>query len=738
MFKKGVLGLCIGIALGVGTKKVYAKKHDVTNSTLLTTNVSEIVVTATRTKTQASEAPGVVEVVSKKDLELKQPLTIDQALSDVPGVLVKRTKGIMDTLASVTLRGIPDQKRTLIMLDGIPLNNPYYGGVDFAGIFSEDLNRIEVVEGPSSSLYGTYAMGGVVNFITKIPKKPVVLLSAGYGSAFKRKEAPDDLRKVFIGAGGDLNNKFGLFISYGREDTNGYPTALVIKSSAPAGTIGAIPTTYIKYGSVAQGYILGDKGDNTYWDDGIFLKTKYKLSKRNEVSLMFLRTRYKYDYDTPHTYLLNATTLQPVYLPSEYDYIGGYGGNTQNVFGATWKSRIGSSVNLKLTTSYFNTDDDWYVLPSWGATFSGGPGKISKNFQQRYYTDLQLSFPVFNSHLLTVGGSFSQDYAHVKESKLSNWKDTSSITALSFECSGKEENYAVFLQDEWMITPKFTVYMGIRADFWKAFDGYVNNVGKPGYPATYPEHSETALSPKFAMIYKLSEKTTLKASIGRAFRAPTIYELYRTWVSSWGTTYQSNPNLNPEYVTSGDLGVIQKLWKGASLEVSGFYNDMKDLIYRKSLGSVKVYVNVGKAVSKGFELKFSQRLEPGLEVFASATYTDSEIKENPADPQSVGKRLTYTPLWMGSLGIKGNYQKFSAYIVGRYVDKMYTDPENKDDVSGVFGSYDSHFVVDLKLGYQINSYAKVNFSVDNVFNKKYYQYYKAPGRSWFAELSLKF
>ncbi|NPA40232.1 MAG: TonB-dependent receptor [Thermodesulfobacteria bacterium] len=714
---------------------VFALQSGISIAKAKETKLPEIVVTATRTKTSVESAPGIVEVVSSKEINATQPFTLDEALKDLPGVLTKRGKGLMDTLASIMLRGIPDQKRTLIMIDGIILNNPYYGGVKLGGIFPENIKRIEVVEGPVSSLYGGYAMGGVVNVITKMPKKLEIKAKVGYGSGFSRGKAMDDLKKVFVSVGNRLN-KFSYFVSYGREETNGYPTNPVIKSSPPAGTSGATYTKYIKYGSVSTGYILGDKGDNTYWDDGVLIKLGYEFNKEHSITVDFLRLRYGYGYDTPHTYIYNSTTLQPVYLPSEYDFIGGYGGRIEDILGVTWKKLIAGKYRVKAVISYLNTEKDWYVLPQWGADFSGGAGKLSNTYQRRYYGDLQVSFPIFQNHLIILGGSVTEDYAKTTEKTLANWATTEFTLGTSYESKGKTRNIGIFLQDSWFVSPIVTFYTGVRADFWETYDGYVNQAGQT--PKSYPKNSETAISPKIAVVIKPTQKTTIKASIGKAFRCPTIYELYRTWVSSWGTTYKSNPYLKPEKVWAGDIGLYQKLWKGANFEVTYFYNQLEDLIYRKTVGSTKEYINVGKAVSQGVEVGFNQKLKNWFKFFLNITYTDSEIKKNDADPATVGKRLTFVPLWMGNAGIDVKKGKFSGFVIGHYVSKVYADDENRDNISGVFGSYDGYFVVDAGVGYSFNKNARAFLKITNLFNKKYYQYYKAPERAWFAEVSFRF
>ncbi len=720
----------------MGLKGVcFAKENNAKDATQ---ELPEVVVTATRTETPITEVPGSVTVITKKDIEIKNPKTIDEALNDIPGVMVKRGKGLMDTLARITLRGIPGQQRTLIMMDGIVLNTPYYGGVKIAGFFPENLEKIEVVKGPFSSLYGGYAMGGVVNFITRMPEKREFTLKSGYGSSFDRGEAMDDLRRFYISFGDKIANKFSFFISYGRHDTNGYPTNPVIRKSAPpAGILGYV-NSYDKYGNPV--YIYGDKGDNTWWDDGITVKAQYDFSKDTKLRLTFMRNRYEYEYDNPHTYLYNATTGQLLYYPKEYYYLAGSGGRTQNIFGLNFNTKILKNLLMKLNLSYSNTEKDWYISPSYGATISGGPGKLSNTIQNRYYIDLQFSLPLSTNQILTFGGSFIRDYANTKEKNLSDWRDETSTTTLRYQSKGKTKSYAVFIQDEIEISPNLKAYLGIREDWWKTYDGYVNQVGTSGYPIEYDSHSESCFSPKFAIVYKPFEKTTLKTSIGKAFRPPTVYELYRTWTSSYsGITYAGNPNLKPETVVSWDIGIEQKLWEGAKLEITYFQNNMKDLIYSKTVNATyQEKVNVGKAQSKGIEFSIEQKFRNWLKLFVNLTYTDSEIKENDAKPSTEGKRLTYTPLWMGNIGAELKRGKFSAYIVGRYMDKMYGDDLNKDKKSYVYGSYDEYFVVDASFSYKFNKFTTLSLTLNNIFDEDYYQYYKAPGRSWFAELSVKF
>lgn len=701
----------------------------------------EIVVTATRTPKEVSVAPAKVEVVTREDLDLKKPMTFDQALNDLPGVMVRRGKGLMDTLANITLRGVPEAKRTLILLDGIPLNDPYAGSQHLGGFYPESLERIEVAKGPFSSLYGGYAMGGVVHLMTRMPEKLEVKFKGGYGDAFEEGEAMENLRRFSFSVG-DRVKDVSFFLSYGRQETEGYPTDLVTDKTLPRGTNGAVPS-YDRFGD--RIWVLGHKGYNRWWDQGFTGKVQWEISKETRLRFTVIRAEYEYEYKHPETFLRDARTGDPVYLPREASYVSGPGGREATISALSFESDAFGPLKVKANISYQDIDH-WYVTAQTGAKIQGCSGVspekcgyVSAGPRGVFYSELQLSYPLFDRHFMTFGGSYRWEGADVKEEYLRDWRDEESGVKLKYHMKGKAQTWALFLQDEFTLRPNLTLYLGVRGDFWRTYDGYVNQVGTAGYPKEYGSKSSSSFSPKASLVWSPLEGTTLRASVGRAFRPPTIYDLYRTWTSSRGVTYAGNPDLDPEKVTSYELGIGQRLWKGAKVDFTLFYNRFEDLIYRKSVTeNLQEYVNVGEAESKGFEVGFEQKFDFGLRLFVNATYTDSEVLDNKAQPLSEGKRLTYTPLWMANLGGELRKGRFRAYLVGRYMDKWYSDDLNKDKKEGVYGSYDEHFVVDARLSYDLAKFFELSLSVNNLFDEDYFYYYKAPGRSWFVEATLRF
>lgn len=731
--RRGLIGLisligCIGLLTEITTASGEEKE----------TRLEEIVVTATRTEKELETAPGSVSVVTKENMEKRNIKTVDEALNTVSGVFNRRGKGLMDTMASITLRGIPSQQRTLILMDGITLNDSYSGGVRYGGMAVEDVERIEVVKGPFSSLYGGYAMGGVVNIITKMPEKREFTLKTGYGSSWERGEAMDDLRKVYLSYGDKIKDKLSLFLSYGYKSTNGYPTDFNVQSSKP--TAGITGWSYTTNNQGQTRYLIGDKGDNRWWDDNITVKAGYDFSKTSKINLSFIRTRYEYNYDEPHTYLKDASGNEKWSYGSvkESSFLSGSGGREQNLYNLSYETEF-SPVKIKLTLGLVDQEKSWYTTPSSTATRSGGSGKVSGTPSKSYLTDLQFTMPLFERHILTFGGSFRCGWADTKEHNLTNWKDEESKTTLTYQSKGKDRTYSAFIQDEIMIFDNLTAYIGFRQDWWETYDGYVNQIGTAGYPKDYDSRDASSFSPKAAIVYKPFEKTSLRTSIGKAFRPPTVYELYRTWTSSSGVTYAGNPELKPETTTSWDIGIEQGLWKGAKIKATYFENYIEDLIYRKTVSSTfQELINAGKAESKGVEIEAEQRFDKWLRLFANFTYTDAKIKENSAKPETVGKRLTNVPERMFNTGAEFEKGDFTASATGRYVSKRYSNDENKDVINNVYTSYDPYFTADAKVSYKITKNAVVSLSVNNIFDKNYFSYYVMPGRSWFTELTLRF
>jgi len=136
--------------------------------------LKEVVVTATRTEKPMEDVPGRVEVLTSEDVQnfAISGMKVDEVLNLLSGINVIRPQGVMTLVPTTTLRGLSnEQARTLVLLDGVPINKADTGNVNFNRINLHEIERIEIFKGPASSLYGNNAMGGVINIITKRPEK---------------------------------------------------------------------------------------------------------------------------------------------------------------------------------------------------------------------------------------------------------------------------------------------------------------------------------------------------------------------------------------------------------------------------------------------------------------------------------------------------------------------------------------------------------------------------------------
>lgn len=721
-----VLILLVSISMARATEKEKDAK------------LEEIVVTATRTEKEAKDIPAAVSVITKEDIEKRNVQTIDRALNATVGVFNRSFKGVINIEPTVILRGFPGSQRTLILINGTPFNGPYVGSAPFGGMSAEDIEQIEVVKGPFSSLYGGYAMGGVVNFITKLPEKKEFIIKSGYGSSWDRGEGIDDLRKLYVSYGDRVKDQLSLFLSYGYKATNGYPPNLNVQSKQPTAGIDGWDLTKDYKGD--SRYLIGDTGDNRWWDDNITFRVGYDFSRVSKINLLFMRTRNEYNFDDPHTYLRdsNGNAVWSYGTVKESSFLSGSGSREQNVYQLSYATEI-SNINMKLSVGLNDYDKYWYIVPDATVNRSGGTGKITSIPSESYNADMQFTAALFNRHILTFGGSFRHGWSDAEENKLGDWKDEEAKTALVYQSKGRERNYAIFLQDEITILSNLTAYVGIRQDWWKSYNGYANQAGTVGYPITYGSRDASSFSPKTSIVYKPLDTTTLRASIGRAYRPPTIYELYRTTTSSSGITTAGNPGLKPETTLSWEIGAHQELWVGAHAGMTYFENNVDDLIYSKTVTPTLVErINVGKAKIKGVEIEAEQRIEKGLRLFANFTYNNAKIVENKAKPETVGKKLTEVPERMFNIG--GEYEKgpFSTSLIGRYVSKRYRDDENNDTTNNVYTSRDPYFVTDAKISYALTKWSTLSLSIDNIFDRQYFDYYKTPGRSWFGELTMRF
>lgn len=699
--------------------------------------LTEMVVTATKTRKKVGDAPGSVTVISGENLKKQNIQTVDEALNSLSGVFVKRTKGLMDATTSVRLRGFNGDQYTLILLDGQPLNDAYTGGLDWGSLPVGNIERIEVIRGAASALYGGNAMGGVINIITRTPGKPELEASGGYGT--------NDTWRYRLSAGNRFRDRLSLRVGYEEESTDGYETTPVVRSiSTGTGTVSGGYLMNDKYGDPTR-WVVGNKGKNGAERRAFDGKLSLDFSDTGELSFTVVSGRNEYDYGPPDTYMgtfgdnttyaIAGPDQRARFRPNDFISYTGIGKNETDSYTLAIKEIFGP-VRINAQAGTVQVDDRYTLETGSGLdNYNDSPGSLKITENKSWFTELRGDVPIGESHILTLGASYRTDASDTDAYDIPFYRSYAGRGPSTFYSGGKSRAWAVFAQDEWQVIDPVALYFGIRYDAWKVYDGAS---GIPGSEIRYESNTESEFSPKVAAVWKAFPDTTLRASIGHAFRAPTLYELYRTW-QSWGTTYKSNPDLKPETVWTYEAGIDRYFFdKKTRISLTGYRNDIKDLIYYSVDGSTKTRSNAGEARTYGMELEASHKLADWLTLWGNFTYTDAEITDNPADPESEDKQVPGIPETAWNIGLDAHYKWFKGNLVGRYFSKIYNDSDNKDTEEGVYGTYEPAFFMDAKVTVTPLEWMEISLSVDNISDEKYYEYYKTDGRTFFAELTLRY
>lgn len=723
------------------------------------TTLKNVVVSATKIEQETSEAPSNVTVVTAKDIKSANVVRLGDALTaQVPSLFMRGsavgTSSRDGGTTIISLRGAYGA-RTKTVVDGVAsLADANSANPNLSIIGLDDVERIEVVPGVSSSLYGSDAIGGVINIITKVPRKREISAKLGRGFG-------DGDRTTFEGGFRDRwSNGVGVSVSFYDQKMNGYEGSdLLTVSTTACGTCTTPVTGWIKTTDNvgATKYIIGDKGNIPTTSQNISGTVFYDLSSTSKLKAGV--AHYKTDQGVSSYNLYLNTSLPATNLVidggrlaslNEYSFLYSQNNKEETRAFAGYEGKLGDYL-LKLDASYFDRDYSYQVAKT-SATFSSGSGTHTETPNKTKDLSAQLSFPVGDNNFLVTGLVFNWQTLNRKVYDLAYWRNADSKTTLNDQGDGNSKTSSIYVQDQMSIGSNLTAYLGVRYDDWKT-DGYTAKlVGAVTPPTTIPEHGDSAVSPRLALVYKLNEAVSLKSSLGTAFRAPTLYDMYAADTVSGVKYIVADANLKPERAKSMDLGGEINLRNGANLKAALFHTVISDLIYSKESPYTGPYTstipstvnilsqktNAAEAVTKGLELSGEYPLTSWLTSSASYTWTDAKITKDDTGTGLLGKNLVYVPRHMASLGLHLNYQNWSGNLSTRYSGLMYTNASNSDVVKNVFTASSQYWLTNLKLGYRFGKDVEASFMVNNLLDEEYYEYYRMPGRNIAVELMAKF
>lgn len=648
--------------------------------------VGELVVTASRGPEPLAAVPASVSVVSAAELRDTPAQGLNDVLRLVPGLNLTAMGPDVGhpTAYNEGMRGLPTtETRMLVLQDGVPLNDPFFGYIQWNRVPLDNIDRVEVVRGGGSPLWGNAAMGGVVNVITRTPERDLLDVDAAGGSYGSYRASAYGAYRV--------SDKAALALNAAFDGTDGYQTT---------------PQAWTSFGT-------------TTLRSPVYTPTSFRARNfglRSDVSPMSDLTGW----------------LAVNYHDNDQVLSTPIGDNHQRTWTYSGQLRKAFQNGGALTATAFHDDSDFVT---------SNPHLLS--FTTEYDSNIHRTPVSDTGGSLT----WSQDLASVLKSYMVGvdvhairghdeadyFLPTGAAAAPTIVGGGRQLFIGGFAQVRLEPVRRLEVLASVRYQFYRNVDGV--DTFPPAIGAI-PASSKTSTDPRVNVRYDLGEGFALRGAYYTSFRAPTLDQLYRTYADTTAGIYEGNPFLKPETLRGGEVGLDLNR-PGFRGQLTVYDTTVTNLITQRTLtpaenptvlGVMCGYdaatftyltctrnINAGSAVARGAELEADWDLARGLSAGLAYTYADSHYTANPEDPSAVGERLEGVP--MHNVSGRVAYQSQAGWRVAtdlRWVSKSYGDAHPEDNLI-----QNAHFVMDLSGAYQLTRNLEAYVQIQNLTDSRY-------------------
>jgi outer membrane receptor protein involved in Fe transport len=662
-----------------------------------------ITVTPTRTEQRSGSVPASVSVLTSEDIQSSPALVADDVLRQIPTFsLFRRTSSLSShpTSQGVSLRGIGPSgvSRTLVLVDGTPFNDPFGGWVYWTRVPLEDTDRIEVVDGSSSSLYGNYAMGGVINIVGNRALRRTVDFKTQYGN-YKSPKAD-----VFAS---DVWGKVGLSVNGSVFDTDGFP--IVIANER--GIIDNNATAKFRNVNAKLDYGASDRV-RTFFRAGYFSEDRGN-GKIGEVN------------DTRWTSLSGGVRAQ---LPDRSDLQATLFGDIEN-FHSTFLAVTAPSATVAARSIVRLTIDQHVPTNAFG-----GMAQWGKTLNVQNYVSVGADFH-------WVDGDSQEDSFNAAPGPVIP-PTQGAILAFQRVSGGTQRSAGFYVQDLMTPVSNVTLTLSARVDTWRNYDPH--NLETPVIPGTVvsnrpacttsggvppaclQDRSDTTVSPRVAARYQANEWLSVWGDIGSGFRAPTLNELYRQFrVGTVLTT--ANDQLGPERLIGGEAGFSLTPVKNVSVRTTWFDNRITNPVSNVTLTTVGANVtqqrqNLGETHVWGIQTDAEYRMGARFRVAGGYLYNQATVTDGgAANAALVGKFLPQVPTHRVSYRVSYVDPKIASITLGVLaIGRQFDDDQNVRIVPGQTDpGLPGYATTDLTISRDITSNVNVFFGAQNLFNQEY-------------------
>jgi outer membrane receptor protein involved in Fe transport len=627
----------------------------------------QVTVSATRTAIRISETPGSTVLLSQDDVIASPALRVDDVLRQVPGFSLFRRSDSRTANASnqgLSLRGLGGTaaSRALVLEDGFPLVDAFGGWVYWDRVPRESISSVEVFRGGASNLYGSDALGGVVQFLTRQPQRPAFSLETSYGN----EQTPD----LSFWTGTRVN-QWDLSLASELFRTNGF----ILVPISQRGSVDTPANSRDASVELTIGHQIGDKG--RVFARGSF----YTEFRHNGTAIQTNDTRMGegalgYDQQFGNNSLM----------------IRGYGqvqGYDQRFSSIAPDRNSESLTNLQyVPEQVLGGAVQWTHLLGKYQTLVAG-------------TDLMEVMGASDEQLFT-GGTHTRNNA-----------------------AGGRQRMLGFFGEDLIRWNNWTVILAARADDWNNFRA--SSICTPVAGACtspsvlYPARNDLALSPRASVLRTVSRNVSLTASMYRAFRAPTLNELYRSFRLGNVLTL-NNPYLNAERLTGAEAGVnVTTLDRKVDFRGTFFWSDLVDPVENVTLDPAASPVlrqkqNLGRIRSRGLELDTSVHLSRDIQISAGYEFTDATVVNYTVPPAALsllGKQVAQVPRNVFTWEARyWNPSRLLLSVQGRFIGNQFDDDQNKYPLGRAY-------TMDLQIGRNLNRNVELFAAAENILNQRY-------------------
>lgn len=579
-----------------------------------------LVVTGTRTQRKISDAPVKTEVITSSAIDDNHYSNTAEVIERIPGIALKKGEG-RDDLTTV-IQGL-GSNRVLVLVDNVPMLQNSTSGFDLSQISTEEIEQIEVIKGGASALYGSQAIGGVINVLTKKPK-----------SGFKYN--------IDLKASKLLNNS-----SVDNSNIGANVKALLLNKSGK--------NSYkLSIGHRERGAV--DLDEDTFTQDANgYKKQNLNLYFSRDIERGKIYGEYRIfkewtdseSAQKPH----GSSVYQRRLNQSEFF--------TQRFILGSDK-KLGSDSRLKTNISYEIADDKNKLNDNPATSFQD---EYKEADQRELRTEVQWDKLIYTNHFITLGALYNK--------KMLNQESTlkyGSTTKIDKEVDEKlSEVYELFLQDD-IINERAEFTPGIR---------FLHSQG-------FGEHLTPKFNMRYSPNEMFGSKVNIRSSIAAGYRTPSLKErFYLLDHSSFGYKIIGNKDLESERSTSYQVGIEFLRKSGSSFYANLFLNDIRNLISTEKTTvpgghgtiSLNTYQNISEAQTRGLELSHKYVISSKMTIEQDYTYTEAINKK-------LDKFIKNRPLSLYQLRFAHKLTDRTSYHLNlKYSGSEYTDDSNQIESS---------------------------------------------------------